>query len=236
MKIFGTTHIYAPWNPRAKANAALSAQAQGSTGGLGNAPARASASQPPRRTLFGFVMGAKLPEVPTNLHSPRDVFAKDYFSKGISLPVATVFTDRFSKAYPQVRGMSKVGLFVEGPDGKVRRFPEDSGTLSFMNSRRRRKGTFLTCAIRSRAALSESACTTSSRGPFPRTMPRGTPSSSAPGRRRRRWRAPLRRTATKFLLARCLARAASRSCASFARGRSKPQMIFSLPGCATLTG
>jgi len=69
----------------------------------------------------------------TNLHSPLEVFARDYFAKGVSLPVLTHFSPEFSAAYPQVRAKSKVGFLAESPDGKIRRFPNDEGTMSFMS-------------------------------------------------------------------------------------------------------
>jgi hypothetical protein len=67
-----------------------------------------------------------------NLHGPLEVFARDYFAKGVSLPVLTHFSPEFSEAYPQVRAKSKVGYLVECTDGKTRRFPNDAGTMSFM--------------------------------------------------------------------------------------------------------
>ena len=45
-----------------------------------------------------------------------------------AVPVKTEFSSKFSEAYPQVRAVSELGLMVEGPDGKIRRFPFDFGT------------------------------------------------------------------------------------------------------------
>jgi hypothetical protein len=66
-----------------------------------------------------------------DFHRWNEVLAKDYFANGAG-PVVTAFSRRFSDAYPRVRAHGQAGYFVESPDGKMRRFPIDKGTHSFI--------------------------------------------------------------------------------------------------------